>query len=174
MEFKIVNFGDKRTYCASESLVEEAKEKNSNFYLNFAYTNYGGTFFDKVVIAYFKENHPESIVYEETSWNGENAFIFGNAAKEFVEESNYYLLGFEDIEDFYFSLEMDMIIEAANDFYECNKDLFIIEKYEAVDLITEYLEGYHVEPNYVDYCESDLEAYLNGCGCLLQPSDIAV
>lgn len=50
-----VNFDNKRTYCASESLVLEAKEKNSSFYLNFAYTDYGGTFLDKVVITYFKK-----------------------------------------------------------------------------------------------------------------------
>lgn len=28
-----------------------------------------------------KEYYPENIVYERTSWNGENAFIFGNLQK---------------------------------------------------------------------------------------------
>lgn len=42
----------------------------TNNNLNFAYTDYGGSFLD------------ENIVHEKTSWNGENAFIFGEPAKE--------------------------------------------------------------------------------------------
>lgn len=51
----LVDFSKEYTYVASESLVQEAKEKHSNIYLNFAYTDYGGSFLDKVIISYFKE-----------------------------------------------------------------------------------------------------------------------
>lgn len=51
----LVDFSKEYTYVASESLVQEAKEKHSNIYLNFSYTNYGGSFLDKVIISYFKE-----------------------------------------------------------------------------------------------------------------------
>lgn len=44
----LVDFSKEYTYVASESLVQEAKEKHSNIYLNFSYTNYGGLFLDKV------------------------------------------------------------------------------------------------------------------------------
>lgn len=118
MEFKNVNPEDRRQCYATEFLAMEAKDKNSDYYLNIAYTDYGGDFFDKVVIAYFKEKHPESIVYENTSFNGENAFIFGNVAKEFAEESSRYLLGFEDMEDFYYSMEAEIVAESAADFYD--------------------------------------------------------
>lgn len=50
----LVDFSKEYTYVASESLVQEAKEKHSNIYLNFAYTDYGGSFLDKVIISYFK------------------------------------------------------------------------------------------------------------------------
>lgn len=66
----LVDFSKEYTYVASESLVQSAKGNNSDIYLNFAYTDYGGLFLDKVIIYY-----PENIVHEETSWNGENAFI---------------------------------------------------------------------------------------------------
>lgn len=88
--------------CASDSLLEDAKAKQSNIYINFAYTDYGGDFFDRVSIAYFKENYPDNIVYESTSWNGENAYIFGEIAKKFKEETDNYLLGFESMEDYFF------------------------------------------------------------------------
>lgn len=80
----LVDFSKEYTYVASESLVQEAKSKHSDIYLNFAYTSYGGSFLDKVIISYFKENYPENIVYEKTSWKGENAFVFGEPAKKIV------------------------------------------------------------------------------------------
>ena len=50
----LVDFSSKQTYVSSESLVQEAQDKHSDIYLNFAYTNYGGSFLDKVIISYFK------------------------------------------------------------------------------------------------------------------------
>lgn len=167
MEFINVNLEDRRQCYATESLAMEAKDKNSDYYLNIAYTDYGGCFFDKVVIEYFKEKHPESIVYENTYYNGENAFIFGNVAKKFAEESSQYLLGFEDIEDFYYSMKADIIAESAANFYDWNKEMFIADKKEAITYITEYLEGCKIEPNYVDYNEDSLKEYLIDL-CVLQ------
>lgn len=82
----LVDFSKEYTYVASESLVQEAKEKHSNIYLNFSYTNYGGSFLDKVIISYFKEYYPENIVHERTAWYGENAFVFGKPAKELFQQ----------------------------------------------------------------------------------------
>lgn len=55
----LVDFSKEYTYVASESLVQEVKEKHSNIYLNFCYTDYGGSFLNKVIISYFKEYYPE-------------------------------------------------------------------------------------------------------------------
>lgn len=54
----LVDFASISTYVGSESLVQEAKSKHSDIYLNFAYTDYGGSFLDKVVISYFKKILP--------------------------------------------------------------------------------------------------------------------
>lgn len=81
----LVDFSKEYTYVASESLVQEAQDKHSDIYLNFSYTNYGGSFLDKVIISYFKEYYPENIVHERTAWYGENAFVFGEPAKKLYE-----------------------------------------------------------------------------------------
>lgn len=88
----------------NNNLVDFSKEYT---YVNFAYTDYGGSFLDKVIISYFKEYYQENIVHEKTSWNGENAFIFGEPAKELYE-----LIIAGNILDFYYLgqyyTEMDM------------------------------------------------------------------
>lgn len=43
----LVDFASISTYVGSESLVQEVKDKHSDIYLNFAYTDYGGSFLDK-------------------------------------------------------------------------------------------------------------------------------
>lgn len=98
---------DRKTFFASDSLLEEVKEKSANVYVNLAYTLYGGTFLDNCLIQYFKEFHPESIIFEETSWNGENAFVFGEIAQKLLDETKDYILGFEDFEGYFMDKEYD-------------------------------------------------------------------
>ena len=81
----LVDFASISIYVGSESLVQEVKDKHSDIYLNFAYTDYGVSFLDKVIISYFKEYYQENIVHEKTSWNGENAFSFGNGTEKDFE-----------------------------------------------------------------------------------------
>lgn len=120
----------------------------TNNNLNFAYTDYGGSFLDKVVISY-----PENIVYERTSWNGENAFIFGEPAKELynlMKVDNVYL------EDYYTEMEYNMITEEAQQYIDDNgisNDL--------LDIVCEWMiNNSHVEPNFVDYSEVELNDFL--------------
>lgn len=117
----LVDFASISTYVASESLVQEAKDKHSDIYLNFAYTDYGGSFLDKVIISYFKEYYPENIVHEKTSWNGENAFIFGEPAKELYDFiKTGYILGFDCLEQYYTQMEFDMKMEVAQQYINDN------------------------------------------------------
>ena len=153
----LVDFASISTYVASESLVQEAKDKHSDIYLNFAYTDYGGSFLDKVIISYFKEYYPESIVHEKTSFNGENAFIFGEPAKELYDLMKVYnVLGFDDLEDYYTEMEYNMITEEAQQYIDDNgisNDL--------LDIVYEWIgENSRLEPNFVDYSEIDLNEYL--------------
>lgn len=153
----LVDFSSKYTYIASENLVQEAKSKHSDIYLNFAYTDYGGSFLEKVIISYFKEYYPENIVHEKTSFNGENAFIFGEPAKELYNLMKVYnVLGFDDLEDYYTEMEYNMITEEAQQYIDDNgisNDL--------LDIVYEWIgENSRLEPNFVDYSEIDLNEYL--------------
>lgn len=153
----LVDFSNGCTYVCSESLVQEAKDKHSDIYLNFAYTDYGGSFLDKVIISYFKEYYPENIVHERTAWYGENAFVFGKPAKELYNLMKVdNVLGFDDLEDYYTEMEYNMITEEAQQYIDDNgisNDL--------LDIVCEWMiNNSHVEPNFVDYSEVDLNEYL--------------
>lgn len=153
----LVDFASISTYVASESLVQEAKDKHSDIYLNFAYTDYGGSFLEKVIISYFKEYYPENIVHEKTSWNGENAFIFGEPAKELYNLMKVdNVLGFDDLEDYYTEMEYNMITEEAQQYIDDNgisNDL--------LDIVYEWIgENSRLEPNFANYSEIDLNEYL--------------
>jgi len=153
----LVDFASISTYVASESLVQKAKDKHSDIYLNFAYTDYGGSFLEKVIISYFKEYYPENIVHEKTSFNGENAFIFGEPAKELYNLMKVYnVLGFDDLEDYYTEMEYNMITEEAQQYIDDNgisNDL--------LDIVYEWIgENSRLEPNFVDYSEIDLNEFL--------------
>ena len=69
----------------SQSLKEKAQKKIDKglTVIHFGYTDYGGTFMDKVGIAYFKKNYPKNILSEKSGYNGENAFVFGEVADKY-------------------------------------------------------------------------------------------
>lgn len=153
----LVDFSKGWTYVGSESLVQEAKSKHSDIYLNFAYTSYGGSFLDKVIISYFKENYPENIVYERTSWKGENAFVFGEPAKKLYELIiagnilDFYYLG-----EYYTEMEYNMITAEAQQYIDDNG-----LSNELYDIVLEWLaDNSRVEPNFVDYSEAELNDFL--------------
>lgn len=153
----LVDFAKRSTYIASENLVQEAKSKHSDIYLNFAYTDYGGSFLDKVVISYFKKYYPENIVYERTSWNGENAFILGKPAKELYDLiKTGYILDFDYLEQYYTEMEYNMMTEEAQRYINDNG-----LGNELYNIVCEWLiENSHIEPNFLDYSEIDLNEYL--------------
>jgi hypothetical protein len=157
-----INFNISHGY-GSDELVELAKSKQSDIYINFAYTDYGGDFFDRVAIAYFKENHPDNIVYENTYFNGENAYIFGEIAKEFKKETDAYLLGFESMEEYYCEKEQEMLdalylflFEEYNERICTNRDNFI--EFLRDNFTNEC--SYDVMATMVDYSPSDVEKLL--------------
>lgn len=157
-----INFNISHGY-GSDELVELAKSKQSDIYINFAYTDYGGDFFDRVAIAYFKENHPDNIVYENTYFNGENAYIFGEIAKEFKKETDAYLLGFESMEEYYCEKEQEMLdalylflFEGYNERICTNRDNFI--EFLRNNFTNEC--SYNVMSTMVDYSPSEVENLL--------------
>lgn len=154
----ICDLNNKGTYTASEELVKMAKEKNSKQYINVSYTDYGGTFFDKVLISYLKENYPDNIIVEGSAFNGENAFIFGDIVPELLEKTNDYILAFDNIEEHYFLMED----KQRDDLIDDLKKSGIIENSDRADMLAdEYLkENSHPETFGVDYNEDELKRYI--------------
>ena len=113
---EIVNFNNSYSYTATPELAEEAKKRaNNQFCVNIAYSDYGGTFWDKAWISYFKESYPDNIIVERSAWNGENAFIFGEIAQDLWDTVNdRNMLAFEDIEEYESQLEEDEYIKCVD------------------------------------------------------------
>ena len=155
----------------------EAKMKEGDFdqVLNFAYTDYGGDFFDKVAIEFFLENYPDNIVVENTMYSGKNAIVFGKPARKFAEASERYLLGFDNIEDYYYQMQYE---QEREDFERFLDDMEKYNNYkvskEALDWLLENKSGYYsILPSGLDYSESDLEEELVNEGLLEKNEEMA-
>lgn len=162
---KTINLKDRRSYFASDELIEQLTKhpnyEENGIILNFAFTDYGGDFFDKIVIEHFEKEHPENIASENTYYFGKNAFIFGDVAKDFLEESENYILGFENIEDYYFNRQNEEEEQGFKRFIEDNKKYNSIKfKKNTLDFLMETRSGYYsITTQGVDFCESELLNY---------------
>jgi antirestriction protein len=154
---------------ASLDLIDELKAKlktqknnvEDKDVIAFAYTDYGGDILDKYAIEYFLENHPNNIVVESTSYSGKNAFVFGKPAKEWMEETQDYPLGFEDFESFYYDKENEDFEEGINFFIEDLKRDYSFDEDEVRDSLLEQFSGYfNVSTSGLDYSEDTMINYL--------------
>lgn len=153
---------------ASSDLKEELKSKmkEGDKIVAFAYTDYGGSFGDKVAIEYFKENHPKNIVFENSAYNGQNGIVFGEVAKDFLEETEDYPLGYEDMESFYYDMQNAQEEKDFKLFLSDLKNKYTIKK-DALDWLLENKGGYYsIEPNMVDFSYSELENELEEEGLI--------
>ena len=113
MTFKDLKNGD--GYLSYETR-EKLNLKDSDLVVNFAYTDYGGDFFDRVCIQYFEENYSDIFVSEHTACYGKNGVLFGDISAQFIEATENYLLGFEDIEEYYCEKEREAEEESFSRF----------------------------------------------------------
>ena len=133
----ICDLNNTDTFIASSELVAEAKAKNAKQYVNIAYTDYGGTFFDKVLISFIEKYHPNNIASENTAWNGKNAFIFGDILPQLIEDTNDYLLNFETLEEYFCEMEQ----KEYDDYINMLIDEGVINnEYYERDFVIQYLE----------------------------------
>jgi len=128
--------------------------KDDEIIVNFAYTDYGGDFFDKVAIEYFAEDFPDNIIWEDTSYYGKNAILFGDIVPEFIEETENYLLGFRDIEDYFYEREHEEEYKFYKWLLDDIKDEYDFDYQKALNWLGEEKGGcYAVMPSGVDcYC----------------------
>jgi hypothetical protein len=159
----------------SDDLKDELKSKmkEGDTIVAFAYTDYGGDFFDKVAIEYFKEHHPENIVVERTAYNGQNGIVFGEPASEFLEAYESYLLGYENMEEYYYQMEGE---QTEDDFEFFLRDLSSYGGYKVSERAMEWLlenkGGYYsMTTQGLDFSSSDLERELLEEGLIKKQDD---
>lgn len=153
---------------ASYELQDELREKlgidenayslGDNVVISFAYTDYGGDFLDKVAIEYFKENYPDNTLSENTSYSGENAFVFGEPAQEWIDSTEDYPLGFEDFEDFYYEKMNEAEYESFGYFLDdLERDDYTFDNEEVMSWLMENKGGYYsMTTQGLDFSYSDL------------------
>jgi len=125
----------------------------------FAYTDYGGDFFDRVAIAYFNSNYPKNIVWETSAYNGANAIVFGDVAREYMTATENYPLGFEDLESAYYEAKDEAYYEMfENIIEELERDEWDFDKTSVYNYLNEAVGGrYNVLPSgQVDYNEREI------------------
>ena len=147
---KIININGVENYCASAQLVNELTASHPDeVVINLSYTDYGGSIVDKLLISYLLEEGSKDIIVEQTSWNGQNAFVFGETAEE-LEACIIpgYVLGFDNLAEYYCDKTNESIHEVIN-------ELQIDESKR--ELAYDYLsENGHLETFGLDFCESEL------------------
>ena len=154
---------------ASDFLWNDAKERGG-IAVNIAYTNYGGTFMEKTLMKYISERFPEDIIMEDTSWDGMNAFVFGNIADKVWDvasgKSDISNL-FDDFEDYFITEEYNVMQAESESIFNANKEqgnldgLTDAELNMVKDTIRDFLDTYgKVETFGADYCSSDLIVYM--------------
>lgn len=136
--------------------------------ISFAYTDYGGSFFDYCYIEYLREQHPDNIVFEFTSYSGHNALVFNTEKySNIVEDINHaisdYILNFEDMEEFFYSKEQELhlsaVASAINDLihdYEIITDMDTLQ----ADIIEFFCTHASIVYTAINYSSNDLKHYL--------------
>lgn len=146
-------------------ILENEGLKDNDIIVNFAFTDYGGDYFDKVCIEYFEENKEKNFLSHKTVYYGKNGILYGKIAENFWEETQNYLLGYKDIEDYYFQSQYKIQNEETKNFLNEVKynDLELTE--ETKDLCFPYLLEYFEDKNIlssgsIDFCYSEAEEKL--------------
>ena len=113
--YEVDGFGSNELKDKVKETLLDSKSKN---YVNLAFTDYGGTYFDKVMIAYLEKNHKQSddFFVESTCYFGKNCYVTGSLAKRIIRETETYLLGFEEVEDFFGEFEYLELYDTVNDY----------------------------------------------------------
>jgi hypothetical protein len=124
-------------------LESEDEKLGDKVVISFAYTDYGGDFLDKVAIAYFSEYYPNNIIKENSGWGGENAYVFGEPAQEWIEQTEDYPLGFDDIESYYYEKTAEQEEEDFNYFLDEISGEYTYDRESVLDWLLENRGGYY-------------------------------
>lgn len=145
----------------NESICAELPNGSKVLYAH--YSDYGGSFISKVLIAYFEESYPDNIVTSNLSYNGKEAVIFGDVVEELREyDKRGYIAGFEGLEEFILEYMDNMIAEECDRIIEERfSDRSEDERKGIYMGLSDYFhEVARFETFGIDYSESDLEKYI--------------
>jgi hypothetical protein len=163
---------------ASEDLKDELREKlgiegnslGDNVVISFAYTDYGGDFLDKVAIRYFEENYPENTLVENAGYGGQNAYVFGEPAQEWIESTDDYPLGMSGLEDLYYEMQNESEDESFSMFLDdLERDDYVFDRDEVMEWLIDNRGGYYTMTTQgLDISYSDLTNSLLNEGLISQ------
>ena len=151
-------------------ILENEGLNDNDIIVNFAYTDYGGDYFDRVVIDYFieetRQDKKVNFLWHKTAYYGKNAIIYGKLAENFWNDTQNYILGYEGLEDYYFKSQYKIQNEETKNFLNEVKynDLELTE--ETKDLCFPYLLEYFEDKSIlssgsIDFCYSEAEEKIN-------------
>lgn len=144
-----------------EHITDELPKGSEVLYIH--YSDYGGSFLGKMIIAYFEEAYPQNIMTSNLSYNGKEAVIFGDVVEELRKwAKSKYIAGFDGLEEFICEYQDNMIAE------ECDtilKEWFSDRSEEERNGIYMGLSDYfHENAGFatfgIDYSERDLEDHI--------------
>jgi hypothetical protein len=136
----------------------------------FGFTDYGGDFYDKIAIAYFSEYYPDNTLVEPTAYSGYNAFVYGKPAQDYIEQTENYLLGFEDMETLYYEAQLHEEEQAFDDFIkDLNDEKYLFDEDMVKDWLMQNRTGYYsMTTTGLDYSSSELTDALLQQGLLIE------
>lgn len=145
----------------NESICAELPKGSRVLYVH--YSDYGGSFLSKMIIAYFEETYPDNIVTSNLSYNGKEAVIFGDVVEELREwDKRHYLAGFDGLEEYILEYMDNMIAEECDRIIkERFSDRSEVERNGIYMALSDYFHevaGFYTFG--LDYSESDLENYI--------------
>lgn len=145
----------------NESICIELPKGSKVLYVH--YSDYGGSFLGKMIIAYFEETYPDNIVTSNLSYNGKEAVIFGDVVEELREcDKRKYIAGFDGLEEYILEYMDNMIAEECNRiikerFSDCSEG----ERHGIYMGLSDCLHAVARFDTFgLDYSERDLEKYI--------------
>jgi len=160
------------SYGSREDLLENVKGIDTDPMINFAYTDYGGDVFEITCINFFSEKYPDNIMVEDTSYYGKNAMVYNTPnnptlVQDFLEATDNYLLGFENIEETFQDVEDKFFDEFVNYVLTDSLRGYAFDKEKVSNWLYEEKSGYYnTTTQGIDFNESELIKELRKTGLI--------
>ena len=134
---------NKKIYASHELRNEVPELQPDDILINCAYTDYGGTFDDRVACQYFLEKYAENCVSEQTSYFGQNLIAWGDRVTHFFDNVGMDFVQDYDFEEYYRIKEDQAEIESFGFFLDQIGTDYTFDKYETMQWLLDNRTGYY-------------------------------